>query len=185
LSETDNEYADLDALPPLVRRAALLAERFDFHNSCAIAYVPLLQALASQCRGGTIGEMGTGIGIGTAWIALAVSPDTQIVTIEIDEGRAAAARELFENRNNVTVLQGDALELAEHGPFDLLYCDAGPGKIDHQDEAVAMMKPGGMIVLDDLTPGRDDLGWWLESPDVAAATIWITPELGAILAVRR
>jgi predicted O-methyltransferase YrrM len=185
VSESGNEYADLDALPPLVRRAGKIAERFDFHNSCALAYVPLLQALAAQVRGGVIGEMGTGAGIGTAWMALAASPDTRIVTIEVDEDRASAAGEMFENRSNVTVLQGDALELADHGPFDLLYCDAGPGKVSDQDAAVAMMKPGGVVLLDDLTPGRDDLQWWYDSPDVIAATVWVTPELGAILAVRR
>lgn len=66
MSERDNEYADRSALPPLVARAAELAERFGFKNSCAIAYAPLLQMLAAQVRGGVIGEMGTGTGIGTA-----------------------------------------------------------------------------------------------------------------------
>jgi len=78
-----------------------------------------------------------------------------------------------------------SLELAGHGPFDLVYCDAGPGKIDHQDVTVSMTRPGGVILLDDLTPTRTDLDWWLHSPDVVAATIWVTPQLGAILAVRR
>jgi hypothetical protein len=82
-------------------------------------------------------------------------------------------------------LHGDALELSTHGPFDLIYCDAGPGKVSHQAVTVAMTRPGGLIVLDDLTPTRADLGWWLQSPDVAATTVWITPRLGAILAVRR
>ena len=42
-----------------------------------------------------IGEMGTGAGIGTSWMALAASPDTRIVTIEQDGERSAAVRELF------------------------------------------------------------------------------------------
>lgn len=185
MSERDNEYEDLESLPPLVRRAVKIAGRFDFKNSCARAYVPLLQTLAAQVRGGRIGEMGTGAGIGTAWLALAATEDTSIVTIEIDPDRATAVGEMFEARQNVTVLNGHALELAEHGPFDLLYCDAGPGKISDQDVAVAMTKPGGTILLDDLTPGRTDLQWWLDCPDVVCATVWVTPELGAILAVRR
>jgi hypothetical protein len=75
--------------------------------------------------------------------------------------------------------------LAAHGPFDLVYCDAGPGKIEHQDVTIAMTRPGGLILLDDLTPSRTDLDWWLKCSAVVAATIWVTPELGAILAVRR
>jgi predicted O-methyltransferase YrrM len=147
--------------------------------------VPLLQTLAAQVRGGRIGEMGTGAGIGTAWMALAATDDTSIVTIEVDRERSQAVAEMFEARSNVTVLNGDALELAEHGPFDLLYCDAGPGKTTDQDVTIAMTKPGGLILLDDLGPTRTDLQWWLDSPDVVCATVWVTPELGAILAVRR
>jgi len=185
MSERDNEYADRSLLPPIVARAADIADRFDFHNSCAMPYVPLLQMLAAQARGGVIAEMGTGAGIGTAWISLAASSETHIVTIEQDEARAAAVRELFADDPRITVLQGDALEIAEQGPFDLVYCDAGPGKIDQQDVTIAMTKPGGLIYLDDLGPTRTDLDWWLSSPDVSAATVWLTPELGAILAVRR
>ena len=185
MSERDNDYAHKSALPPLVASAALLAERFDFKNSCAIVYAPLLQMLAAQVRGGVIGEMGTGVGVGTAWMAHAMPKDSRIVTIETDALRASAAAELFADDNRITILHGDALELAKHGPFHLVYCDAGPGKIDHQDVTVAMTRPGGLILLDDLTPTRTDLDWWLHSPGVVAATIWVTPELGAILAVRR
>lgn len=185
MSERDNDYADTSGLPPLVARAASLAERFSFEHSCAIVYAPLLQTLAAQVRGGLIGEMGTGAGIGTAWMAQTLAHDSRIVTIEADEPRAHAVAELFADDDRISVLHGDALELAERGPFDLVYSDAGPGKVDHQDVTIAMTKPGGLILLDDLGPTRTDLDWWLQSPDVAASTVWITPELGAILAVRR
>jgi hypothetical protein len=105
------------------------------------------------------------------------------VTIEAD-----AARTPWLSFSGTTVVlrcfKADALHLAVHGPFDLLYCDAGPGKIDHQEVTIAMTRPGGLILLDDLTPLRPDLDW-LNSSDVLATTIWITPALGAILAVRR
>ena len=185
MSETDNEYADRRSLPSLVARAADIADRFEFRNSCALAYVPLLQTLVAQVRGGVIGEMGTGAGIGTSWMMLSASPDTRIVTIESHGERSAAVREHFAGVPNVDVVCGDALELAAYGPFDLIFCDAGPGKITDQDTTIAMTKRGGTILLDDLTPGRTDLDWWYACPDVVTATIWVTQELGAILAVRR
>jgi predicted O-methyltransferase YrrM len=185
MSETNNDYAHKTALPTTVVRAVLLAERFAFKNSCAIAYAPLLQMLAAQVRGGVIGEMGTGVGVGTAWMAHAMPDSSRIVTIETDGPRASAAAELFADDKRVTVLHGDALDLAAHGPFDLVYSDAGPGKISHQDVTISMTRPGGVILLDDLTPTRTDLEWWLHSPDVVAATVWVTSQLGAILAVRR
>jgi predicted O-methyltransferase YrrM len=185
MSEHHNEYANKDALPALVKRAALLAEQFAFRNSCAIVYAPLLQMLAAHVRGGVVGEMGTGAGVGTAWMAGALGAGSRIVTIEADAPRTSAVADLFRDDGRITVLRGDALELATHGPFDLLYCDAGPGKIDHQDATIAMTRPGGLILLDDLTPSRPDLNWWSNCPEVLATTIWVTPELGAILAVRR
>src|SRR6185369_8683747 len=183
MSEHGNEYEDKTLLPPLVASAALLAERFDFKNSCAIAYAPLLQTLAAQVHGGVIGEMGTGAGVGTAWMANAMGKGSRLVTIEADRPRARAVADLFREDERVTVLHGDALELTAHRPFDLLYCDAGPGKINHQDVTIAMMRRGGLVLLDDLSPTRTNLDWWLRCPDVTAATIWVTPKLGAILAV--
>lgn len=50
---------------------------------------------------------------------------------------------------------------------------------------MAMTRAGRVIVVDDLSSSRTDLEWRLPTRDVVAATIWVTPELGAILAVRR
>lgn len=185
MSERDNDYADRSSLPPMVGAAADLADSFGFKNSSAIVNAPLLMTLAAQVRGGKIAEMGTGAGVGTAWIASVASEDTEIITIEADEERSAAVRQLFASDGRVTVLTGDALEIAEHGPFDLIFCDAGPGKVDNQQATIAMCKPGGTILLDDLGPTRRDLDWWLECPDVVTATVWVTEDLGAILAVKR
>src|SRR5215510_15518580 len=176
MSEQHNEYATKDALPVLVKRAALVAEHFAFRNSCAIVYAPLLQMLAAHIRGGVVGEMGTGAGVGTAWMAGTLGAGSRIVTIEADEARANAVRELFGDDSRITVLHGDALDLAAHGPFDLLYCDAGPGKVDHQEVTITMTRPGGPILLDDLTPSRTDLDSWLNCNDVLATTIWVTPD---------
>ena len=54
------------------------------------------------------------------------SPETELFSIELDPPRAEATAELFAACPNVTVLCGDADELASYGPFDLLVLDA-PG----------------------------------------------------------
>ncbi len=36
--------------------------------------------------------------------------------------------------------------------FDLIYADAWPGKFSHLDDALALLCPGGMYVIDDLLP---------------------------------
>jgi predicted O-methyltransferase YrrM len=37
-------------------------------------------------------------------------------------------------------------------PFDLIYADAWPGKFSDLDDALALLRPGGMYVIDDLLP---------------------------------
>lgn len=188
MSEAGNDYSNETDLPDLVRRAVDLADKLGFKNSSAVPYGRLLRVLASAYRHGRIGESGTGCGVGTAWMASGVSLETPIVTIEIDAERAAATDEMFSLEKNIKVLNGDWKDLGRHGPFDLLFCDGG-GKREGQEQVVAMMNPGGMIVLDDLTPGRtgpDDVrDWWLNATSLQAIEISVSPELAAILAVRR
>lgn len=131
--------------------------------------------------------MGTGCGVGTAWMASSAPADTSIVTIELNEKQAAAATDALADVPNVTVLQGDAFDIAAHGPFDMLFCDS-VGKRERQDETLQLLRPGGIVVLDDLTVGRtgpDDVrDWWLHSPDVIALEIALNAQDAAILAVR-
>jgi len=185
VSERDNDYSGVADLPPLVAKAADLARSYKFKNSCAVPYGRLLRVLVGQCA--VVGEMGAGCGVGTAWMLDGMRPDARIVTIERDAFQVSGVRSLFTDEPRVTVLHGDALEIAAHGPFDFVYADAPPGKHERQQEAVELLRPGGMILLDDLTPGETNgvRTWWMDSPDVHAIEITLTPELAAILAVRR
>jgi len=185
MSERDNDYSGATDLPPLVMKAAELARTLGFVNSCALPYGRLLRVLVGPCA--VIGEMGSGCGAGTAWMLDGARSDARIVTIEQNAEQAAGVRELFADEPRVTVLHGDALEIASHGPFDLMFPDGGPVKRSKQHEAVDILRPGGMTFLDDLTPGQtnDVRPWWMNCPDVNAIEITLTAELAAILAVRR
>jgi predicted O-methyltransferase YrrM len=111
--------------------------------------------LAAGCAGGRIGELGTGVGIGAAWIAGAMPADCVLVTAEIDERLADLARDLLEEDQRVTVITGDALGVvSSREPFDLLFADSGVR--DEADFAalVSLLRIGGRVVMDDLTPRR-------------------------------
>lgn len=108
--------------------------------------------LAAGCSGGRIGEMGTGVGIGAAWMSSVMPPDCTLVTVEVDPARAEAARELLAEDRRVEVVTGDsAAVLAGRGPFDLLFCDGGGG--DYAS-LVDLVRVGGRIVMDDVTPEK-------------------------------
>ena len=178
--------------PPLVARALELERRLGFTHSSIPEVGRLLHLLAAQ-RGRTrVGELGTGCGVGAAWIVSALPPTVPFVTVELDEALASAAAELFAEDENVHVLQGDWHELMPpEAPFDLLFYDGG-GKQhpEHDGEQVAgLLSPGATIVMDDLTPGRTTHDvvreFWLNHPEIAAVEILTTPETAAIVGTRR
>ena len=177
--------------PPLVQGALALERELGFERSCIREVGLLLHVLAAQ-RGRTrVGELGTGCGVGAAWIVSALPPTVPFVTVELDETRARAAAELFSDDENVTVLHGDWHALMPpEAPFDLLFLDSGKQhpEVDGED-VIGLLSPGATIVMDDLTPGRPgpDLvrEFWLNHPEIAALEILTTPTTTAIVGTRR
>jgi predicted O-methyltransferase YrrM len=183
-------------LPPLVERAVSLARHEGFANSCRPEHGRLLFALAAGAE--VIGETGTGCGVGLAWLASGARPGARLVSVERDADRAARAARLFDGLPQVTVIAGDWREIYPHGPFDLLVLDggahgkAGPPVADPD----VLLRPGGTLVIDDLTPAR---AWpprfagevdearmsWLGHPGLDAAELRLAPDLAALVATRR
>jgi predicted O-methyltransferase YrrM len=150
----------VEEFPPLVTRARTLARQEGFpltqQEAGPSASLPgvgrFLAMLAAGCTGGRIGELGTGTGIGAAWITSAMPHDCTLITAEIDPRRAAAARELLAEDPRVEVLTGDAVSImSSRRPFDLLFCDSsGSDGVD----LVSLLRVGGRIVMDDVTPQK-------------------------------
>ena len=178
--------------PPLVSRALEIERRLGFTHSSIPEVGRLRHVLAAQRGRAGVGELGTGCGVGAAWIVSALPPEVPFVTVELDERLAAAAAELFAEDESVRVLQGDWHELMPpEAPFDLLFYDGG-GKQHLEldgDQVVGLLTPGATIVMDDLTPGRTTHDvvreFWLNHPEIAALEVLTTPETAAIVGTRR
>ena len=150
----------------------------------------LLHVLAGQRGRARVGELGTGCGVGAAWIVSALPPTVPFVTVEVDEQRARVSAELFAADENVRVLQGDWHELMPaESPFDLLFLDSGKQHPELDgDQVVRLLAPGATIVMDDLTPNRpgpDPVSeFWLNHPEIAAMEILTTSATAAIVGAR-
>ena len=189
------DYRALTAIPPLVSRALALAEAQQFTASCIAEVGRFLAALAATIVDGTLAELGTGCGAGTAWLASGLQPGARLVTVERDEVRAAAVAALFAGEAAITVLRGEWSAILDHAPFALLFADT-PAKYEEPERLLAALRPGGVIVLDDLTPvaqwpeawrgQRDPVrDFWLSDPRLLATEILTTPDTAAIIATRR
>lgn len=171
-------------IPPLVTEALALAESLGFDTrpegnragiggttpSCCIKEAgALLRTLVSTIVTGKIGEIGTGAGVGAAWITAGLSDTALFVTVELKEHLFAGASQLLEDHPNVDVLCGDwKAQFLQHGPFDLLFADGGGvgnGGPEHWQEIASLVRVGGMLVMDDVTPEEFWPDSWRGSPD--------------------
>ena len=176
-------------VPPLVSRAAALAERVGFDRSCSVETGRLLHVLASSRGRSRVAEIGTGTGVGAAWIVSALPPEVPFLTAELEPDRAAAARRLFGDDPNVHVLEGDWREtLPPEAPFDLVFFDAAKHVAPEEDAALVhgLLAPGGLVLLDDLTPGRavaeDPVrSAWAALPRVAVSELRVSEREAVLL----
>ncbi len=187
-------YRALEEVPELVRRAHELAGRMGFEASCTPEVGRLLRVLAASVRSGTIGEIGTGCGVGAAWMVSGLQPGVHFVTVEIEEERASAVAAMFSQVPGVRVLAGDWRLILEHGTFALLFADAKAAKVHEPEVLVRVLEPGGVVLLDDLTPedqwpeewrGKPDevREFWLNHPDLVATELLVTPGSAVIVGV--
>jgi predicted O-methyltransferase YrrM len=78
-----------------------------------------------------------------------------LISIDTDEQVQAVAREALCHDARVKMLSHDGAAFLWRQPkksFDLVFADAIPGKYEAPDEALAIVKPGGYYVIDDLLP---------------------------------
>jgi caffeoyl-CoA O-methyltransferase len=131
----------------------------------------LLEALIVAGGARRVLEIGAFTGVGALAMAAALPPGGRVTTLEIDEERAAVAREHFAAspyEDRIELIVGDALEsLARlEGPFDLVWIDAWKSDYPaYYDAVFPKLSERGVIAADNvlrngavLDPGANDQG---------------------------
>ena len=136
----------------------------------------LLAALAATKPGGRLLEIGTGTGIGTAWLLSGMDASARLDTVDTDRAVVEVARRHLGSDARVAFRHEDGaafLARADPDTYDLVYADAWPGKFTHLDAALGCLRQGGIYVIDDLLPQAN----W---PDGHAAKVdALVADLGA------
>jgi predicted O-methyltransferase YrrM len=184
-------------VPPLVAAATASARQTGFPMSCDPAVGQLLAVLAAHLpEGARVLELGTGTGVGTAWIVSGLLPRTDVTVTSVEKNpRIAAAATGHDWPPFVNLRCDDALDvLAEGGPFDLIFADAPGGKWEGLDRTVAALRPHGLLIVDDMTPQPVWTGSHRAAQDKVRQALASDPRLtsaelavgsGVILSVRR
>lgn len=150
--------------------------------------IPEVQSLLRVLAAGRdVAEMGAAYGETAAIMA---ETARSVVTVENDPERVAVARERLAGSENVELLEGDVWELLRgRGPFELVFLDGGLRPVtDERWEAIlALVELGGLLVKDDMSPGRPIDGdeireFLLRDQRLAATEIVVTPGMAVIVA---
>jgi predicted O-methyltransferase YrrM len=148
----DHEITDIPSALDAIRQET---ERVGFTLGSEPQTGALLRALAASKLGGQFLELGTGTGVGTAWLLSGMDAGSHLVTVDSDAKVLDIARWNLGHDPRVTFHLGDGgefLRKATPQQFDFIYADAWPGKFIHLDLALSLLKVGGIYFVDDLLP---------------------------------
>ncbi|MDX2029250.1 MAG: class I SAM-dependent methyltransferase [Blastocatellia bacterium] len=115
----------------------------------------LLRTLAASRPGARILELGSGTGLATAWLLDGMDATARLTTVDHDESLLSILRAHLEPDARLTVVCADAdafLPALRGREFDLIFADTWAGKYRLLDDALALLAPAGMYVIDDMLP---------------------------------
>jgi predicted O-methyltransferase YrrM len=135
----------------------ILAEtaKLDFTMASEPRTGALLQALAASKPAGRLLELGTGTGVATSWLLSGMDQKSKLISVDVNEEFQDVARRMLGSDSRVTFITQDAAAFLWRQPaatFDFVFADTMPGKYEALDEALAVVKPGGFYVIDDMLP---------------------------------
>ena len=113
----------------------------------------LLRTLAASKPSGRFLELGTGTGVGTAWLLAGMDAGSRLDSVDNDAAVSAVARRHLGHDSRVTFHLSDGAQFLSRiaqERFDFIYADTWPGKFTHLDLALSLLRPGGIYLVDDL-----------------------------------
>ena len=148
---TDTIFLEMPVQYEIIVQAT---KKLDFKMASDMQTGSLLKTLAASKPSGRILELGTGTGLATSWIIDGMDDKTQLITIENNGLLLDIAREALQDRR-VEFILADGYEWIQNysgEKFDLVFADAMPGKYDLLEETIALVKAGGLYIVDDMLP---------------------------------
>jgi len=115
----------------------------------------LLSTLSATKPNGRFLELGTGSGLSTAWILQGMDEKSKLRTVDNDERLVKIAKQYLDTDERVefTVGNGEKLILStKQNSIDFIFADTWPGKYNHLKETLALLKKGGIYLIDDMLP---------------------------------
>src|SRR5437762_7934996 len=141
-------------IPVQYESIAEVTRTMEFNMASDLYTGSLLKTLVASKPSGRILELGTGTGLATSWIIAGMDDGTRLFTVENNELLLDIARQTLRD-SRVEFILADGYEWIQNysgEKFDLVFADAMPGKYDLLEETIALVKAGGLYIVDDMLP---------------------------------
>jgi predicted O-methyltransferase YrrM len=171
-------------VPPVVERLQIESHELGFVMASEPMTGLLLRTLAASKPGGFLLELGTGTGVGAAWLLSGMDAHSRLVSIDNDSKVAEVAHRHLSGDQRVTFRIEDAatwLAAQPSASIDLVFADTWAGKYTHLDDALRLLKPGGLYIVDDMLPQQS----WSSDHALSAERLVADLECRAALAVTK
>lgn len=115
----------------------------------------LLRTLAATKSSGRFLELGSGTGLSTAWLLDGMDSESHLTTVDNDESLLTILKRHLgaDPRLNVVCIDGDDFLRSLRGErFDFIFADTWTGKYRLLDDALELLNPAGLYVIDDMLP---------------------------------
>lgn len=115
----------------------------------------LLSTLVASKPNSKILELGTGSGLSTVWILNGMDKNSTLQTVDNDEQLVNIAKQYLSNDKRVEffIENGEDLILrTKPNSIDFIFADTWPGKYNHLEETLNLLKSGGIYLIDDMLP---------------------------------
>ena len=135
----------------------------------------LLRTLAASKPSARFLELGSGTGLSTAWLLDGMDSESHLTTVDNDESLLSILKRNLgaDPRLKVICSDGDDFLRSLRGEhFDFIFADTWAGKYRLLHEALELLNPAGLYVIDDMLPQPN----WPESHAEKVADLVATLE---------
>ena len=115
----------------------------------------LLRTLAASKPSAQFLELGSGTGLSTAWLLDGMDSESHLTTVDNDELLLSILKRNLgaDPRLKIVCSDGDDYLRALRGEhFDFIFADTWAGKYRLLHDALELLNPGGLYVIDDMLP---------------------------------
>lgn len=145
--------SNITDFPKVYSALEKLAEEIHFSMPSDPYIGTLLKTLITSKPNANILELGTGIGLSLSWMITGMDDSSKLTTLDNDPKLIKSIQEYFKNEERVTIINTDGATWIKNytgQKFDLIFADTWPGKFYELEETLALVKPNGFYVIDDM-----------------------------------